>query len=104
MFGNRGTCTLVLGAWLKGRVSVSRGSCNSFLLRHMLFYLMLYVQLEVPLSSDKRLKDHNKADVAHFLSPDNHMKVLKEVVSNKEVVQYVPFMDYMTYLSQEKFL
>ena len=65
---------------------------------------MLRVQLEVPLSSDKRLKDPNKADVAHFLSHDNHKKVLKEVVSNGEVVQYVPFTDYMTYLSQENLL
>jgi hypothetical protein len=59
-------------------------------------------KLEVPLSSDKRLKDHNKGDVARFLSPDDHKLVLKEVVSKGNAVPYVSFTDFMTYLSREK--
>ena len=65
----------------------------------MIYHLM---QLEVPLSSDKRLHFGQKDKVARFLSPDNHKKVFKEVVSNGEVVQYVPFTDFMTYLLKQE--
>ena len=65
----------------------------------MIYHLM---QLEVPLSSDKRLHFGQKDEVARFLSPGDFKKVFKEVVSNGEVVQYVPFTDYVTYLSKQE--
>jgi hypothetical protein len=74
------------------------------ILRHPLERMMSAYKdkLEVPLSSGKELNNYLKGIIAHFLSANDHTRILKKVVSKGKAVPYVNFTDFMMYLSGEK--